>query len=326
MSSQKNKDLSFLFIGHMAIDSIIKFKKLRKPTLGGSVSFGSLALRKYCQNENISIVSNLGSLNFNMSLLKLLERNNIDLRGIKWFDSNNTNFVLDYINHSRILTLKAKSPNLRFDDFPEEYINNQPDVIVLVPLCNEISYNYVTQILNTFPDVFISIDLQGFIRHINSKGIVSYIWDENLIKNMRKIINLIGDRLILKGSELEMKLLSGKEDLDAVMNHFNIFDNNGIYIMTLGEAGSMVIKKGQEILRIPAFKAKKVIDETGAGDVYLAIFMYEFLNSDMSWIAIKNSAYLASAAASFLVERKGPDGFKCKTKVLKRVKRKNYIN
>jgi len=326
MSSQKNKDLSFLFIGHLAIDSIIRFKKLRKPTLGGSVSFGSLALRKYCQNENISIVSNLGSLNFNMSLLKLLERNNIDLRGIKWSDSNNTNFVLDYINHSRTLTLKAKSPNLKFDDFPEEYVNNQPDIIVLVPLCNEISYNYVSEILNTFPDVFIGIDLQGFIRHINSNGIVSYIWDENLIKNMNKIINLIGDRLILKGSEIEMKLLSGNEDLDAVMNHFNIFDNNGIYIMTLGEAGSMIIKKGQGILKIPAFKAKKVIDETGAGDVYLAIFLYEFLNSDMSWMDIKNSAYLASAAASFLVERKGPDGFKCKTKVLKRVKRKNYIN
>ena len=326
MSSQKNKDLSFLFIGHLAIDSIIRFKKLRKPTLGGSVSFGSLALRKYCQNENISIVSNLGKLNFNMSLLRSLEKYNIDLRGIKWFDSNNTNFVLDYINHSRTLTLKAKSPNLRFDDFPEEYINNQPDVIVLVPLCNEISYNYVSEILNTFPDVFIGIDLQGFIRNINTNGIVSYIWDENLIKNMNKIINLIGDRLILKGSEIEMKLLSGYEDLDAVMKYFNIFDNNGIYIMTLGEVGSMIIRKGQEMLRIPAFKAKKVIDETGAGDVYLAIFLYEFLNSDMSWMDIKNSAYLASAAASFLVEKKGPDGFKCKTKVLQRVKHKNYIN
>ncbi|MFX1494903.1 MAG: PfkB family carbohydrate kinase [Promethearchaeota archaeon] len=325
MCSQKNKDVSFLFIGHLAIDSIIRFKKLRKPTLGGSVSFGSLALRKYGLNENIGIVSNLGILNFDMSLLRLLEKFNIDLRGIKRFDSNNTNFVLNYINHSRTLTLKAKSPNLRFDDFPEEYINNQPDVIVLVPLCNEISSSYVSEILNTFPDAFIGIDLQGFIRHINSKGIVSYIWDENLIENMKSIINLIGDRLILKGSEIEMKLFSGNEDLDAVMNHFNIFDNNGIFIMTLGEAGSMVIKKGEEILRIPAFKAKKVIDETGAGDVYLAIFLYEFLNSDMSWGAIKKSAYLASAAASFLVERKGPDGFECKTKVLKRVKQKNYI-
>ncbi|MFW9945424.1 MAG: PfkB family carbohydrate kinase [Candidatus Odinarchaeota archaeon] len=325
MGSQKNKDVSFLFIGHLAIDSIIRFKKLRKPTLGGSVSFGSLALRKYGLNENIGIVSNLGILNFDMSLLRLLEKFNIDLRGIKRFDSNNTNFVLNYINHSRTLTLKAKSPNLRFDDFPEEYINNQPDVIVLVPLCNEISSSYVSEILNTFPDAFIGIDLQGFIRHINNKGIVSYIWDENLIENMKSIINLIGDRLILKGSEIEMKLFSGNEDLDAVMNHFNIFDNNGIFIMTLGEAGSMVIKKGEEILRIPAFKAKKVIDETGAGDVYLAIFLYEFLNSDMSWRAIKKSAYLASAAASFLVERKGPDGFECKTKVLKRVKQKNYI-
>ncbi|MFX1315442.1 MAG: PfkB family carbohydrate kinase, partial [Promethearchaeota archaeon] len=69
----------------------------------------------------------------------------------------------------------------------------------------------------------------------------------------------------------------------------------------------------------------KVIDETGAGDVYFSIFLYEFINSDKSWKDIERSAYLASAAASFLVERKGPAGFKRKEEVLKRINKKNYI-
>ncbi|MFW9781601.1 MAG: PfkB family carbohydrate kinase [Candidatus Heimdallarchaeota archaeon] len=319
MSENKPKQLSFLFIGHLAVDSIIRFKKLRKPSLGGSVSFGSLALRKYDQNGSIRIISNLGILNFNMALLDLLKNNNIDLRGIKSLKTNNTQFVLDYINHSRALTLKTKSPNLNFEDFPGEFIANKPNVIVLVPLCNEISYSYVSKILEAFPDVFIGLDVQGFIRHIDNGGKVSYVWNSDLMKNMKAIIDLVGDRLILKGSEIEMKLLSNNNDLDEVMYYFNKFDNNGIYIMTLGEAGSRVIKKGQEIMNIPAFKAKKVVDETGAGDVYLAIFLHEFLSSNKSWEAVRNSAYLASAAASFLVEKKGPDGFQCKSKVIKRV-------
>lgn len=325
MSEKKTNHLSFLFIGHLAVDSIIRFKKIRKPSLGGSVSFGSLALRKYDQNGSIKIVSNLGMLNFNMALLDLLKNNKIDLRGIKSFNADNTQFVLNYVNHSRALTLKTKSPNLNFEDFPKEFIANQPDIIVLVPLCNEISYDYVSKIVEVFPNVFIGLDAQGFIRHINNDGTVSYVWNRDLMNNMKAIIDLIGDRLILKGSEIEMKLISNNNDLDEVMYYFNKFDNNGIYIMTLGEAGSRVIKKGQEIMDIPAFKAKKVVDETGAGDVYLAIFLYEFFNSNKSWDAIRNSAYLASAAASFLVERKGPDGFQCKSNVLKRVRQKNYI-
>ena len=93
--------------------------------------------------------------------------------------------------------------------------------------------------------------------------------------------------------------------------------------MTLGEKGSMIYKKGNPILKIPAFKPKKVSDETGAGDVYFSIFLYEFSNCDKSWDSIKKVGFLASAAASFLVEKKGPSGFVLKKDVLRRVKRKD---
>jgi hypothetical protein len=45
----------------------------------------------------------------------------------------------------------------------------------------------------------------------------------------------------------------------------------------------------------------------------------------MSWEKIKDIAHIASAAASFLVEENGPDGFETKKKVLKRVRGKDYI-
>jgi len=96
--------------------------------------------------------------------------------------------------------------------------------------------------------------------------------------------------------------------------------------MTMGEKGSMIMKKQKKILKIPAFKPKKVVDETGAGDVYFSIFLYEFVHSDKSWASIKKAAYLASSAASFLIERKGPAGFASKKAVVKRIKKRKYIN
>lgn len=325
MDQNKNY-LKILFIGHLAIDSVIRFKATRNPTLGGSVSYGSVALSCYTDKVNIGIVSNLGSRNFNEELLDLLKLKKINLEGIKWFDSLNTNFVLDYQDHSRTLTLKSKSPNLRFDDFPDSYIESSPEILVLVPLCNEISYEYVKKITEVFPNAYFGIDVQGFIRKIDLNGNVSYIIDQDLVRNLKKIIHLVGDKIILKGSEIEMKLVSREQDLIKVMEYFKKFDNEGIYIMTLGESGSLLMKRGYKILKIPAFKSETVTDETGAGDVYLAIFLYELFNSDRSWESIKNAALMASSAASFLIEKEGPLGCESKEKVLSRVNKKRYIS
>ncbi|MFX0141583.1 MAG: carbohydrate kinase family protein [Candidatus Hodarchaeota archaeon] len=326
MSSHKKNHTSIIFAGHFAIDHIIRFKRINKASLGGSVSFCSLALSKYTQDAKIGIISHIGKLNFNNFLLDKIKNKNIDLRGIKYSQVKNTNFVLDYFDHARALTLKSRSPNLDFNDIPSKYLEDPPDIFVLVPLCNEISFEYVSQIHNQFPDVYIGIDLQGFIRKIDENGKVAYIYDNKIISNMNEIIALIGDRLILKGSEEEMKLLAGEcDDFEKVMTHCNNYDNNGIYIMTMGEKGSMLTKKGEKNLYIPAFKPRRVIDETGAGDVYFAIFLYEFIHSDKSWKSIEEFAYLASAAASFLVEKRGSAGFVSKRAVLKRMKKKRYI-
>ena len=325
MDDQSGKKPSILFIGHLAIDKTVRFGKSFKPSLGGSVSYGSLALSKYQKQIKLGIISHIGHLNFNHKLLLKLENNNVDLSGIKWTDNYNTTFKLNYLDHNRILTLESRSPDLNFEDIPITYLEQPPQIIVLAPLCNEISYNYITKVINAFPNALIGIDVQGFIRKIDSQGIVSYSREEYLISNMKKIINLIGNRLILKGSEIEMQLISGCKDFIEIMNYFRKFNEHSIFIITLGEQGSLITKNGEPILKIPAFKPKRVKDETGAGDVYLAIFLLELLLSNKKWNAVKKAAYKASVAASFLVEAKGTDGVKSKKKVLERLQRKKYI-
>ncbi len=321
---KRNSLKNILFAGHFAIDNIIINQFENRPSLGGSVTYCSLSLSKYTQNVSIKVFSNIGIKNFDISFLKKLQMKNVDVSVVKHYDTQNTTFMLDYFNHSRNLTLLAKSPNLNAE-YLIESLERPPNVIALVPLCHEIDYAFVSTILKEYPNTIIGIDLQGFVRSIDKDGRVEYKKDDELISNVKNIIKLAGKRLILKGSEIEMKILSGEEDMDAIMNFFVKSNFDGLFIMTLGEMGSMVIKKHKELLKIPAFKPKQVLDETGAGDVYLAIFLYELINSNNTWIEVENAAYLASAAASFLVEQSGPKGFKSREKVVERVNTKSYV-
>jgi sugar/nucleoside kinase (ribokinase family) len=319
------KNPSILFIGHFAIDTIIKDNEDRsRNSLGGSVSYCSLSLRKYTKNVNIYIVSKIGKRNFHNSLLSPIEQQDIDIQGVNLVDSNNTKFTLNYHNHSRSLTLTSKSPNLTYHEIPDSYLKKDIDAIIFVPICNEISLHFVKEILKNYPNSYIGMDLQGFIRKIEKDGKVLLAHNSGVQKTLEEIIKLIGERLILKGSEDEMKILSKQSDLIEVMKYFQKF--RGIFIMTLGENGSLITSESKNILKIPAFKANQVVDETGAGDVYLAIFIYEFLKSKKDWNSIEKAALYASVAASFEIEKEGVDGFQPKERIKKRLKLKKYTH
>ncbi len=325
MNTRKKQNFTIFFAGHFAIDTIIRNNQENPPSLGGSVTYSTLALSAYAKDADIYIISNIGKLNFEKSLLDLFKNTNINLSGITWSQTNNTNFVLNYHDHGRDLTLKSRSPNLNFADLSKSFLKIQPDVVDLVPLCNEITVDYVKAVLKEFPKSYVGIDLQGFLRKIDEKGKVLYIPENGIIQNMSTIVDLIGEKLILKGSEEEMKMLSGKKDISEVINYFSDSRFKGISMMTLGDCGSLITKNGNKILKIPAFMPRCVIDETGAGDVYLSIFLYEYLRSDRSWKSVENAALLASSAASYIVEKKGPDGFETKEEVIKRLNSKNII-
>ncbi len=315
--------LTFIFCGHFALDKIIRFNQDSMQTIGGGVTYGSLALDTYTSDAWIGIVSNLGSINFKKEFLREFLERNINLDGISWSHSKNTNFVLNYFNHTRNLTLISKSPNLNFKNFPLNYISKNPDAILLCTLCNEIDIEYIENLVKNLKNSYIAIDLQGFIRKIDNSGQISLKYDKSFNKKISYISDLINDNLILKGSEEEMRTLSGIKDPIKSIDKLTM--NDSLIITTLGEKGSLIARKGEKIIKIPAFRSNLVVDETGAGDAYMSVFMYEFLKSSKDWESIKNASYLASAASSYLVEMKGPKGFQSKEMVLKRIKNKKYI-
>ena len=111
----------------------------------------------------------------------------------------------------------------------------------------------------------------------------------NLLKN---------DLDILIGNENEINELANKKSLLDSVNQLKQLDK--LIVITRSENGSMAIKNN-EIINRNSIKVKEVLDLTGAGDLFAAGFLKEYLdNSD-----IKKCLETGSVLASKIIQKIG---------------------
>ena len=111
----------------------------------------------------------------------------------------------------------------------------------------------------------------------------------NLLKN---------DLDILIGNENEINELTSKKNLLDSINQLKEF--NKLVVITRSEKGSLAIKKN-EIINCESVKVEKVLDLTGAGDLFAAGFLKEYLDKS----DIKKCLTTGSVAASKIIQKIG---------------------
>jgi adenosine kinase len=114
--------------------------------------------------------------------------------------------------------------------------------------------------------------------------------------NKKDLIQIIEGCRILIVNDYELSLIMSKTGLDKN----TLLKMAGTIITTLGESGSQVSTQYNEIA-IPVFKAKKVVDPTGAGDSYRG----GLISGLVQGRDIEQSALMGSVCASFAVESYG---------------------
>lgn len=146
-------------------------------------------------------------------------------------------------------------------------------------------------------------DMVEYPRACKAKGI-DYIldpgqslpmWDKN------DLIQAIEGCRILIVNDYELSLVISKTGLNKNV----LMEMAGTVITTLGELGSQVSTLESEI-SIPAFKLKKVVDPTGAGDAYRGGLLSGLVRGKN----IVESAKMGSVSASYAVETYGTQEYR----------------
>ena len=111
---------------------------------------------------------------------------------------------------------------------------------------------------------------------------------------------LIADEVdLLFGNESELEALYETTDFDAAVAQLR--EHCEFAVITRSEKGSVVVTGG-DVIEIPAVKVQKVVDTTGAGDLFAAGFLYGFTR-DMD---LARCAEIGAIAAAEVIGHMGP--------------------
>jgi sugar/nucleoside kinase (ribokinase family) len=172
--------------------------------------------------------------------------------------------------------------------------------------------------------------------HIKSHYIAyleGYLWDNEKAKQaMKKMVNICKadqqkiaftlsdlfcvdrhrksyDELIKNNVDI---LFGNHDEFSAMVNSKNLVDGieyakslKNLSIITIAEKGSLIIK-GDNVIKIDPVPVTKVIDTTGAGDLYAAGFLYGLAREK----SYEECGYLASIAAAEVISHFGARPYK----------------
>jgi len=272
---------NFLYvIGHLTIDEIFRGQELIR-RIGGTAYYSSISAK--ILGWNCKLISKVGR-DFPEDYLKYLNSIGLDVSRVKFSDFPSTSFILRY-GDGRVLFLKSRCEDIFIDDVREAVSGDA--VFHIGSVIGEVSPEIVNYISSSGVKM-VSIDLQGFLRFFDSKGLIRLvkpIFIDELLSNV--------DLVHCDGVEASVATGIGNP-VEAAMHMCNTYDV--IVLLTLGGEGSYIFHHG-EAHYIPSI-VKCVEEETGAGDIYVSAFLYRYISSGR----LLESAIYSSSVVSVYVE------------------------
>ena len=287
-------------VGHFAVDSIfLPDRNMPFIVLGGSVAYVSFAARRL--DAAVSVVSKVGG-DFPKAYLWWLEQEGVNLSGIvKVENAQTTRFELKYSNNlsHRKLRLKSKAPPIAVEDLPKSL---KAKTIHIAPIAGEVTYEVAKKLRSCAQ--WLSLDPQGLVRSFDEKG--------NVIRGSltdKRVLELVD---IYKSSLNEIKAVTGMLTQKSAVKAVHDYGVETV-IVTLGMKGA-VLSVEETVYKVPAYKSEKVVDPTGAGDVFIGGFLAGYVRGENLLLC----ACVGSAAASLVVEAADPTFFGDKAEIYRR--------
>lgn len=276
-------------IGHLLKETIV-FPDGRKlgPLLGGPAAYSSAAAGML--GLRVGLVTKIGT-DMPGKLLKVFKETGVDTKGVRTGKNTTTNRLIYDKTGSKKLEFLNRAEDIFFEDICEEYLNAQFFLIAAVNY--EVSEKLIEELYKNGKKL--SMELSGF----GGASSVGKTKEEKL-KILARITHYFE---IVKGGREDYGHIFG--DTPKVEENARKFIDWGakVSLTTMGEEGGIITTK-EGCVRIPSVPAK-VVDLTGAGDVWHVGFLCAYLKNGQSSEYLKESAMFASALASLVIEKTG---------------------
>ena len=276
---------SLLIVASLAYDGIETIEYKVDRTLGGAGSFICLSLKHFdCISSIISVVGN----DFHNEDLELLKSCGVDISGIE-IKKNEKTFYWSCIYKNnfkdRITTKTELNVMANFNPIISQS-NSTPDILLLGNLHPEIQLNAIKQIKKK-PELII-LDTMNY-------------WIENFWDTLKEVINN-SDLISINDEESEM--ITGEKNLQKAAKVLHNMGPDFVIIKKAADGAELF--NFDKKFKSKAFKVKKVIDPTGAGDCFIGgIAGYLAKSDEISFDSIKSAIAYGTAIASYNVENMG---------------------
>ena len=279
---------SMKLVNKTEFENLQKNIKIKKVVAGGSVA-NTMAGIAYL-NGSPSFIGKVNSDKFGNLYKKSLEEINVNFPYIKKNESLPTGASIILItpdSERTMCTYLGISSHLSADDisvnnileheliFLEGYLWDKGDSEKMFKHAINIAKQNKVKIAMSLSDIFcVNRHKQDFY---------------NLLKN---------DLDVLIGNENEIKELTDSKNLLDSINQLKKF--NKLIVITRSDKGSLAIKKN-EVINCESVKVNQILDLTGAGDLFAAGFLKEYLENSQ----IKKCLMTGSVLASKIIQRIG---------------------
>jgi nucleoside kinase len=276
--------------GHVAMDYIVSLRRLPTPNtsieildreryFGGTA--GNLARAAARLGVKVSLASFVGT-EFPPDYRRALEKDGVDMKDLRTIARANTPTVWVFSDpKGNQMAVVDQGPMKDAGRFPLLRHSVQDVDLVHLGTGRPEYYSRIAKLASA---------LRKTIAFDPSQEI-HYVYTPRLFRE------LLARSTYFFGNEAE---IVRARRLARVTSTDGLLQTTEVVVATLGSRGSVIYSRDGRI-RIPRVRPRKVVDVTGAGDAYRAGF-YAGLSRGLD---LRRCGILASAVASFVVERKG---------------------
>jgi sugar/nucleoside kinase (ribokinase family) len=256
--------MNVLVAGFMTIDRI-ELPVRTISSVGGPPAYAGLLCSRF--GFDVTVLTKIG-VDFPDEQLIWLARNGLQIRAVdRSQSSKTTRFKLVLNGTERTLYLLEKCDDLTVDQIPD----GRFDASLISPLAHEIPQSVFEEVRRRSDFCF--LDPQGYVRSFDSSGKVNTIpWsDDRVLANVDALKMDVSESEAITGKEAPREAL-------AKLAQKNIHKA----VVTRGAEPALVLD-GNRISRVEIPKVK-VVDSTGAGDIFGGALLSCFLRSrDFLW-------------------------------------------